>query len=151
MNAWQATLVVLLAVLVGAAVPVLLQLRRTLRRAETFLDETGPRLQRSLDSVDRIALRADRITGDLEKDLDRARGLLESVAEFGGSLRQMQGSLRTVASVGAAIGPAVAAGARALFDSFRSEGRDAATAPRKTGGDAGSPAPARRPEEMSHE
>ncbi len=41
--------VVLVAVLVGAAVPALLQLRGTLRAMESFLETTGVRLNHALN------------------------------------------------------------------------------------------------------
>jgi hypothetical protein len=137
MGSFEALVLVLLGMAVGAAVPALLQLRRTLKSAERFLDETGPRLQRTLETADRAAARVDRIADGLETELERARGFLDAAADFGRSLRQMQGTLRTVASVGAAIGPAVAAAARALFDPFRSAERVAGAATRGDGGASG--------------
>ena len=145
MGFFEALVLVLLGVVTGAVVPALLQLRRTLRSAERFLDDTGPRLQRTLETTERAAAHVDRIAGDVENDLDRVRGVLDVTADLGRSLRQVQGSLRTVASIGAAIGPAVAAAARALFDPLRGGGREdrpPESAPRR----AAAPRPGNGPE-----
>jgi hypothetical protein len=47
--------VVLLAVLVGAAVPVLVQWRATLRAVQRFFDDNGPRAARCMDEVSAAA------------------------------------------------------------------------------------------------
>jgi ABC-type transporter Mla subunit MlaD len=141
MGSFEAIVLVLLGVLIGVAVPALLQLRRTLKSAERFLDETGARLRRTLDSADRAVDRVDRIAVEIEGDLRHARALFDAASDLGRSLQRAQGSLRTMISIGTAIGPAVAAAARALFGASGGDGRDTAAGP-----DA--PASAPRPPEV---
>jgi len=56
----------LLALLVGAAMPVLYQLYQTLKRARALLDTAGPRLERALDQVGEAADRLNGIGSSLE-------------------------------------------------------------------------------------
>jgi len=115
MATWQIVAVVLLAVLVGAVVPVLLQLRRTLQSAELVLNSTGPKLDRTLDEVGEAAARINRLGKSLEKDAEGLGVFTDAAAGLGRSLKQAQDSLRVMTAVGAAVGPAIAAGLRALF------------------------------------
>jgi len=112
---WQLVTVVLLAVLVGAAVPVLMQLRRTLRSAENVLESSGPKLDRTLDEVGEAASRINRLGKSLERDSEGLQVFTDAAAGLGRSLKQAQESVRIMTTVGAAIGPAIAAGLRALF------------------------------------
>ena len=115
MATWQIVAVVLLAVLVGAVVPVLLQMRRTLQSAENVLKSTGPKLDRTLDEVGEAAARINRLGKSLEKDAEGLGVFTDAAAGLGRSLKQAQESLRVMTAVGAAVGPAIAAGLRALF------------------------------------
>ena len=115
MATWQVVAVVLLAVLVGALIPVLLQLRRTLLSAETLLNTTGPKLDRTLDELGEAASRINRLGVRLEKDAEGLGVFADAAAGLGRSLKQATESLRTMTAVGAAVGPAIAAGLRAMF------------------------------------
>ena len=112
---WQLVTVVLLAVLVGALIPVLMQLRRTLRSAENVLESTGPKLDRTLDEVREAATRINRLGKSLERDSEGLQVFTDAAAGLGRSLKQAQESVRIMTTVGAAVGPAIAAGLRALF------------------------------------
>ncbi|HEV8700881.1 MAG TPA: DUF948 domain-containing protein [Candidatus Polarisedimenticolia bacterium] len=112
---WQLVTVVLLAVLVGAAVPVLMQLRRTLRSAENVLESTAPKLDRTLEEVSEAAARINRLGKSLERDAEGLQVFTDAAAGLGRSLKQAQASLRIMTTVGAALGPAIAAGLRSLF------------------------------------
>ena len=120
---WQVIGVVLLAILVGGVVPVLIQLRRTLRSAESVLDTTGPKLERTLDEVGEAAARINRLGKTLERDAEGLRVFTDAAASLGRSLKQAQESLRVMTAVGAAVGPAIAAGLRALFTPDRKSTR----------------------------
>ncbi|HYS03946.1 MAG TPA: DUF948 domain-containing protein [Candidatus Dormibacteraeota bacterium] len=132
MATWQIVAVVLLAVLVGAVVPVLLQLRRTLQSAEHVLNNTGPKLDRTLDEVGEAAARINRLGKSLEKDAEGLGVFTDAAAGLGRSLKQAQESLRVMTAVGAAVGPAIAAGLRALF--APAGGDDARSRPAEDGG-----------------
>jgi hypothetical protein len=111
---------------VGALIPVLIQLRRTLRSAETVLDTTGPKLDRTLDEVSEAASRINHLGRSLEKDAEGLRVFTDAAAGLGRSLKQAQESLHLMTAVGAAVGPAIAAGLRSLF---APSGRDDAASP----------------------
>lgn len=87
---------VLVAVLVGALVPVLFQLRTTLRAAELALRETRPRIDEAMQG------------------LSSASTAVSEVAQG------LQSTTRIMAALGAAIGPALAAGL-STYRSARSE------------------------------
>jgi len=120
-STWQIVAVILLAVLVGALIPVLIQLRRTLQSAENVLNTTGPRLDRTLDEVSEAASRINHLGRSLEKDAEGLRVFTDAAAGLGRSLKQAQESVRVITAVGAAVGPAVAAGLRALFTPERGD------------------------------
>jgi hypothetical protein len=107
--------IALLALLVGAALPVLYQLYQTLKRSRALLDTVGPHLERTLDQVGQAADRLDRIGSSLEAPAQTLGPLLEAATRVGLSIRSTGGWLRTASSVGSAIAPAVLAGVRAFF------------------------------------
>jgi hypothetical protein len=105
----------LLALLVGAAIPVLYQLYQTLKRARALLDTAGPHLERTLDQVGQAADRIDRIGSSLEVPARTLGPLLETVSNVGLSIGRSGEWLRTASSIGGAVAPAVIAGVRAFF------------------------------------
>ena len=107
--------VVLLALLVGAAIPVLYQLYRTLKRARVFLDTAEPRLTRMLHDVGQAADRLNRVGATFESQTQTLAPLLETGFKVVHSIQKSRELLRTATAVGGAVGPAVMAGARALF------------------------------------
>ena len=152
---WQIVAMVLLAVLVGALVPVLLQLRRTLQSAETVLNATGPRVDRTLDEVKEAAARINRLGRSLEQDAAGLHAFADAAAGLGRTLRQAQETLRLTTAVGAAVGPAIAAALRALFPSGRggeaSEAGNGPDEPGVTGGARGPAATRDRDTVVGHE
>jgi len=110
---WVAT--VLLALLVGAALPVLYQLYQTLKRTRTLLDTAGPHFERTLAQVGQAADRLDRIGSSLEVPAQTFWPLLAAASRVGFSIGRSGTWLRTASSVGSAVAPAVIAGVRALF------------------------------------
>jgi ABC-type transporter Mla subunit MlaD len=108
------TVVVLMAILVGAGVPALLQLRRTLRTAETFLETTSAHLNRALDEASEASAKLRLAAGRVERgaaELQKLFGAAGSVADSLGELRE---SLRGILGVAATIGPAIAGAIQAL-------------------------------------
>lgn len=105
----------LLALLVGATLPVLYQLYQTLKRARAFLDTAGPQVERTLDQVGQAAHRLDRIGSRLETPMETLTPLLVTASRVGLSIARSGEWLRTASSVGGALAPALIAGARALF------------------------------------
>ena len=107
--------VVLLAVLVGAAIPVLYQLYRTLRRARAVLDTAEPRLEKALDQVGQAADRFNEMSSTFEAQARLLRPLSEVASRLGHSIGRSGGWLATGMTVAGAVAPAVVAGVRAFF------------------------------------
>jgi uncharacterized protein YoxC len=105
----------LLALLVGAALPVLYQLYQTLKRTRAFLDTAAPQVEKTLDQVGQAAQRLDRIGSSLETPVQTLTPLLVTASRVGMSIARSQDWLRTASSVGGAVAPAMIAGVRALF------------------------------------
>jgi hypothetical protein len=115
--------VVLLALLLGAAIPVLYQLYRVLRRARSLLDTAGPRLERALDQVSEAAERLHGVGSTLEAQAQALRPLLDAASRLGHLIGRSGTWLGTAMTVGGAAGPALLAGVRAFF-SRTGDGRD---------------------------
>jgi uncharacterized protein YoxC len=113
-------LVALAGVLVGAAIPVLLQLRRTLRAAEITLDTTGRKLNDALDQLSTTLERVNGAADELDKGVKRVSSLLAALGSLGDALVKVRSSMGTVVSLGSMVGGAVLA---AL--GLRSRGKDA--------------------------
>ena len=90
----QMIAVVLFALLVGVAVPALLQLRRTLRRAEVLLETIGPKLDTALDDVSGAATRLRAVAGHLEEGSAVLHGLVETVGGLMGFVDRAFASIR---------------------------------------------------------
>jgi hypothetical protein len=122
-DGWVLALVILMAVLAGAAIPALVQARATLRALEKVLQRSGPRLDEALAATTAAAGRLDRAVVRLEEGgrLDR---LVDGVASASRAVSQLRDGVRVASAVGAAVGPAIAAAVHALRD----DGRAAAAA-----------------------
>ena len=121
MNPVTLGFLVLAAVLVGAAVPVLFQLRATLRSAQTTLDELRPQVQRTLTAVEDAVVRLNRVSSDVEESAAQVKAIVASVAALGKNVSQFGASLHGAASWGSAIGPAFVAALRAFGGRRRSD------------------------------
>jgi uncharacterized protein YoxC len=115
MELWVTIGVVLLAVLVGALVPVLFQLRVTLKSAQRFLESTGRRLDRTLDEVSETTQRLNRLGSEFEEGANHAQVFFKSIGELGRSLAEIRELVHTAAAFSGAVAPAVVAAARAIF------------------------------------
>ena len=109
-----AAVVVLMAVLVGAAVPALLQLRRTLRTMETFLETTGVRLNHALDQTSAAATKIQFVAGQIEGSVEELQNLLGAASGVAVSLGELRESLRGILGSIQAIGPAIAGAIHAV-------------------------------------
>lgn len=85
--------VVLVAVLVGFAVPALIQVRRTARVVEEFVRGVTPRIENATSNLDSVLGRADRVMRGFEEG---TRG----IAGFMGSLGALLAGLRPAAASG---------------------------------------------------
>ena len=134
--------VALLAVLVAVAVPALLQLRRTLRAAENLLEETGPRLARTLDESARAAETLNRTARHVEGSTARIRDFFEATEGFAESVARAGDTIRDTGTMVGAVVSGIAAAARAVGGGGR---REASATGARDGGD-GTSAPEAREE-----
>lgn len=111
----QIAVIVLLAVLVGAALPVLYQLQRTLRSARILLSNADQRLDRILAEISETKGRLDGVIARADRDLEGLRPLIDAAAGIGRTAGHIQSALRPLAALGGAVGPAIVAAARAVF------------------------------------
>ncbi len=102
-------LVALAAVLVAAAVPALLQLRRTLKAAEQTLESTGHQVNEVLGRLTTTLERVDRTADELERGVGRVRSLFEALGGIGDTLTNVRSSVLAVASIGSVLGSALLA------------------------------------------
>ena len=119
MAVWEVVLLiiaVLLAALLGFLVPTLLQLRATLRSAQTLIDRVGPQLEGTLNETRSAAERLNRTGDELEKGTQRAVSLLHAVGDIGQTLSKINRSWQTAAVVSGAVGPAIVAAVKAFVD-----------------------------------
>jgi hypothetical protein len=106
--------VVLVAVLVGAAIPALLQLRRTLRAAETFLETTGAHLNRALDEASEAGAKIRLAAGHIERGAAEFKKLLGVAGSVSDSLGELREALRGILGIASTIGPAISAAIQAV-------------------------------------
>jgi uncharacterized protein YoxC len=118
--AW--VLVALAAVLVGAAIPALLQLRRTLKAAEVTLESTGRRVNEALDGLTGTLERVNRAADELERGVTRVSSLLDALGGIGDALGKVRAAVSGVASLGSILGGA-------LLAAFGLRSRDSAKDP----------------------
>src|SRR5262245_3969564 len=105
----------LLAVLVGAVIPVLYQTVQTLRSARQFLDLTGKRLDEALREFTQATARINRIAATVETEAERLRPALEAAASIGKTVERVRDSVRTASVAVSALAPAFVAGMRAFM------------------------------------
>ena len=105
----------LLAVLVGAAVPVLIQLRKTLATVETTLQSTAQRVDAALAGLTETLERVNKAAAELERGAQKMASLFEVLGGIGDALGKVRSSVGTLAAIGASVGPIVVAAVRAAF------------------------------------
>jgi uncharacterized protein YoxC len=114
---------ILFAVLVGAAIPVLYQAAQTLKSARRQIDALGPQVERALTEVTRATERVNRLAATVEEHTDRLRPVVEQVVGIGKTVTHVRQALNRTSTILTAVGPALVAGFQA-FASLRRK-RDA--------------------------
>ncbi|MGA8892381.1 MAG: hypothetical protein WB493_12480 [Anaeromyxobacteraceae bacterium] len=112
MDGWQVALVVLAAVMVGALLPLVVQLYGTLHTLRTVVDKSAKDIEAAMGSIHRTAERLDRLGSALEKD-GKIDDIVAGVTSAAQIVNQMRGTLQMATSVSAAVVPAVSAAVRA--------------------------------------
>ena len=113
---WQVVLVVLAAVLVGGLLPVLFQLRATLRQVARSIGTTGTRLDKTLDESLAAAERINRLVGGLDGGDKQLARLLTSIEQLAEVVDKVKSTVNVASAVGAAVVPAVSALVRTLAE-----------------------------------
>jgi hypothetical protein len=112
MEGWQVALVVLVAVLVGALIPLIVQLYGTLHTLRTLVEKSAREVEAGVQSIHRTADRIDRLGAALEKD-GKMTTIVEGVASAAQMVNQLRGTMQVAGPIAAAVVPAVMAGVRA--------------------------------------
>jgi uncharacterized protein YoxC len=99
--------VALIAILVGAAVPVLLQLRKTLKAAEATLTTTGSKLNDALDQLSITLERVNSAADELDRGVKKMSSLIAALGSVGDALSKVRSTVGTVASLGSIVGGAL--------------------------------------------
>jgi uncharacterized protein YoxC len=102
-------LVALAAVLVGFAVPALLQLRRTLKAAEQTLESTGREVNQTLQRLTTTLERVESTADELERGVIRVKSLFDALGGIGDALGKIRSSVLAVTSIGSIVGSALLA------------------------------------------
>jgi uncharacterized protein YoxC len=110
-------IVLLVAVLVGALLPVLYHLVQTLKSAKQFLDQTGHRLDESLREITETASRFNRIAATVEAESARLQPALDAAAAVGKTIHRAREVVHIASAALGALAPAFFAGIKSYFDS----------------------------------
>ena len=119
--AWIA--VVLFAVLVAVAIPVLLQLRRTLKTADNTFEVAERRLDASLRELTTTLTHINRSAEQLEKLTRSVGGTFRVLEKTGSPLQRLKSSVRTVSAIPSAIGPMLVAAVRGALGVEKGNGQ----------------------------
>jgi hypothetical protein len=125
MEGWQIALVVLVALLVGAILPLLVQAYGTLHALRTVAEKSAKDVEAALLGIHRTADRLDRLGAALEKDGKMAE-IVEGAANAARMVNQLRGTLQIAGPVATAVVPAVVAAVRAWKGSMESDPSPAA-------------------------
>ena len=93
----------LAALLTGALMPLIFQVRATLRSAQRALDSSGPKLAQTLTEMAAVTQELNTVAKDVAATVDQVRG-----------------TVRTATAIGSAVGPAMVAAIQA-FKAIRAE------------------------------
>jgi len=119
MDGFQTAFLVLAAVVVGALLPLVVQLYSVLHTLRHVLEKTSKDIEQGTRTVHQVAERVDRLTADLEKD-GKLHSMVSGVAALSEMVLQFRDTVKVASAVGAAVVPAVGAAVRA----WRSDGGD---------------------------
>ena len=130
MESWQVAVLVLVAVLVGALLPMLVQLYSVLHTLRQVVDKVSKDAEEMTKSIHRTADRVDRITAAMEKD-GKVEQVMDGITALSAMVLQLRDTVKVASAVGAAVVPAVGAAVRAWHGAH--EG--AHVSPERSGGE----------------
>jgi hypothetical protein len=111
MEGWQIALVVLVAVLVGALIPLIVQLYGTLHTLRAVVEKSAKDVEAGVQSIHRTADRIDRLGAALEKD-GKMAVIIEGATSAAQMVNQLRGTMQVAGPIAAAVVPAVVAAVR---------------------------------------
>jgi uncharacterized protein YoxC len=130
---WSIVITVLLAVLVGASLPVLFMIFSTLGSTRQLILRLGPRMDAVLKEVQETTVRMNSATVGIDESAQRAKKLLDATGDLGESVQKLNQSLKPAVALGSVVGPAVAVAIKAFLDrQAQACGPDAADDQRQT-------------------
>lgn len=113
---WSIVIMVLLAVLVGACLPVLFQAFSTLGSIRQVTQKVGPRVEAVLKEVQETANRLNKASDGIDESAQRAKKLLDATGDLGESMQKLNQSLKPAVALGSVVGPAVAVAVKSFLD-----------------------------------
>jgi len=149
---WSLATMVLVAVLVGACLPVLFQLFLALGATRRLIERVGPKLDGTLAELHETSRRLNRATTGFEDSAQRARAFLDATGDLGRSVQQIHRSLRPAVVLGSALGPAIAIAIKTLIERHaKREDGDSAEGAAAADGGADEQDPAATPNERTEQ
>ncbi len=112
MQGWQIALVVLVAVGLGAVIPVVVQLYGTLQVLRQVAEKSAKDVEQAVAAIHRTAERVDKLGAALEKDGKLAE-IIDGMTAAAQVMNQVRGTLSVAGPIAAAVVPAVAAAVKA--------------------------------------
>jgi hypothetical protein len=129
---WQYSIALVVALVVGALIPLAAQLAVSLRAGRATSARLAEQAERALAVVTATAERLDRLTARLEEGR-RLERLLAGIDAASASAARLDQSLKIASALGAAVGPAIGAAVHA----WRSEQAGPSAPPGRSGNGAG--------------
>ena len=96
METWQIILLVLVALLAVPGMLALLELRKTLKELRVFLQDTGGRVNQTLDEARAALHDLNRASAAVQQGADRLRELAENLAGFGSAVNSISVGIRRI-------------------------------------------------------
>jgi C4-dicarboxylate-specific signal transduction histidine kinase len=112
MQGWQIALVVLVAVALGALIPLVVQLYGTLHVLREVAEKSAKDVEQAVAAIHRTAERVDKLGAALEKDGKMAE-IIDGMTAAAQVMNQVRGTLSVAGPIAAAVVPAVAAAVKA--------------------------------------
>jgi len=118
---WQLALVILAAVLVGAAIPVFVMLFAALNRAGREIAELGRRLKPTLSHIEVISERVETLSRGLEGGQKNIAALLAAMGDSAHALESNMKIINIASALITSLGPAAAAFIKTMRQPNRAE------------------------------
>jgi predicted Holliday junction resolvase-like endonuclease len=115
-GSWQLALLLLLALAVGALLPILFMLASAVRELRRRIRDSGPKIEQVLERALAVSERLERNTRGLEEKEQAVSEMLTAGRELAQSIEGVKRSLRIAQAVGNSVGPAVATFVAAMRD-----------------------------------